>query len=201
MSLNNTYFETKGKDVTLPIPEEPIYIPPNPPIPPSPTPGSIPVIPIPTFVGDTTIKLYVNTSERNVLTKNLINETSINISTKEPISTKYPHIELEGLYEDFNYMFFNGKYYFIYPTISNAGITIIDAEKVDSLMTYDRQIRDHSAVIARNANVYNKYLPDKAFKTYAYKQTKTLEFPSGFNKSLSWVLVTVGGSSNQNGGV
>lgn len=201
MSLNNTYFETKGRDITNPIPEQPSYIPPIVPIPPTPGSGSTPVIPLPTFTGDTVITLYVNNSERNVMDKVLTNATSITISIKEPISTKLPVIVLKGNYKDFNYMYFNGKYYYVYATLSPAGLTTITAEKVDGLMTYASVIRDHTAVIARNANVYNKYLPDKAFKTYAYKQTKTLEFPLGFNKSLSWILVTVGGSVQQNGGV
>ena len=64
-------------------------------------------------------------------------------------------------------------------------------------MTYNNIIRDHTAVIARNAYNYNKYLNDHAFRTYAYKQTKTLEFPSGFSKSLSWILVTIGGTANE----
>ena len=201
MSLNNTYFETKGRDITNPIPEQPGYVPPIVPTPPTPGSGSTPVIPLPTFTGDTVITLYVNNSERNVMDKVLTNATAMTITIKEPVSTKLPVIVLNGDYSDFNYMLFNGKYYYVYATLSPAGMTTISAEKVDGLMTYASVIRDHTAVISRNANVYNKYLPDKAFKTYAYKQTKTLEFPSGFNKSLSWLLVTVGGSVQQNGGV
>lgn len=196
MPLHNTYFESNKIYEPLPIPEQPGYIPPVPPIPPTPEPGSVPDIPSPTFVGDTTITLYINNSERNVLTKNLSNSINIDIKIKEEVSTKRPRIVLNGNYSGYNYMYFLGKYYFIYPTVSSGGLTVIEAEKVDALTTYDRQIRDHTAVISRNANVYNRYLNDKSFKTYAYKQTRTLEFPSGFNKSLTWALVTLGGEAN-----
>lgn len=196
MALNKTYFETKGRDITVPIPDTPGYVPPTPPTPPTPGDGEHPSIPTPTFSGDTTIKLYVNNSERNVLSKNLSSETSVTISIKGSVSTKTPVIVLNGDYSGYNYMYFNGKYYYIYPTLSKGGITEITAEKVDALMTYNSVIRDHTAVIARNAYTYNKYLNDHAFRTYAYKQTKTLEFPSGFNKALSWVLVAIGGTEN-----
>lgn len=196
MALNNTYFESNKLYEPLPIPEQPGYVPPVPPTPPDPDPGSTPVIPSPSFSGDTTITLYVNNSERNVVTKNLSNPTNINISIKDRVSTKTPHIVLNGDYDGYNYMYFNGKYYFIFPTLSKGGITEIDAEKVDGLMTYDAVIRSHTAVIERNAYTYNKYLNDSSFRTYAYKQTKTLEFPSGFNKALQWVLVAIGGTSN-----
>ena len=194
MSLNKTYFETKGKDITVPIPDTPGYVPPTPPTPPSPDPGSTPVIPSPSFSGDTTIILYRNNSERNVVSKNLSNATSIEISVKGSVSTKVPEITLNGDYSGYNYMYFNGKYYYIYPTLSKGGLTVVTAEKVDALMTYDSVIRNHTAVIARNAYNYNKYLNDPSFRTYAYKQTKTLEFPSGFNKALSWILVAIGGT-------
>ena len=197
MALNNTYFETKGRVLAPPIPDTPGYVPPSPPTPPLPDPGSTPVIPSPTFTGDTTITLYVNNSERNVLTKNLTSGTDVSISIKGAVSTKVPQITLNGDYSGYNYMYFNGKYYYIYPTLSKGGLTVVTAEKVDALMTYDSVIRSHSAVIARNAFTYNKYLNDASFRTYAYKQTKTLEFPSGFNKALSWILVSIGGGSNE----
>ena len=196
MALNKTYFETKGRDVTIPIPDTPGYVPPTPPTPPTPGDGDHPTIPTPTFSGDTTIYLYVNNSERNVITKNLSSETSVTISIKGKVSTKTPVIVLNGDYSGYNYMYFNGKYYYVYPTLSSGGITEVSAEKVDALMTYDSVIRSHTAVIKRNAFTYNKYLNDAAFRTYAYKQTKTLEFPSGFNKTLSWILVSIGGGNN-----
>lgn len=196
MALNNTYFESKGRDITTPIPDTPGYVPPVVPTPPSPDPGSTPSIPSPTFTGDTTITLYVNNSERNVLSKNLSSGTDVSISIKGAVDCKIPKIVLNGDYSGYNYMYFNGKYYYIYPTLSKGGLTEITAEKVDALMTYNSVIRDHTAVIARNAYNYNKYLNDHAFRTYAYKQTKTLEFPSGFNKALSWVLVAIGGTEN-----
>ena len=60
MSLNNTYFETHGKDVTVPIPDTPGYTPPSPPTPPTPGSGSEPIIPRPSHDGTVSVTFYKN---------------------------------------------------------------------------------------------------------------------------------------------
>lgn len=197
MALNSTYFEPKKVYEPLPVPETPGYTPPTPPTPPTPSDGDVPVIPRPTFTGDTTITLYVNGSENIMLDKVLSNDNSKTISVKEPISLITPKILLNGDYTSYNYMYMLGRYYFVYPTMLPGGITQIDA-KCDVLMTYKNEIRSHTAVIERNAQVYNKYLNDVSFKTYAYKNTRTLKFPTGFSKTLNWILVTIGGATAPN---
>ena len=95
-------------------------------------------------------------------------------------------------------MYMKNKYYYVDCTLLPGNITEVKG-KVDVLMTYDAAIRSHTAVIARNANKYNKYLNDTSFKTYAYKNTRTLKFPTGFNKTLNWLLVAIGGTSSGGG--
>ena len=85
MALNNTYFETKGRDITTPIPDTPGYVPPSPPSPPSPDPGSVPSITPPVFSGNTSVALYVNSSEKNRVDKVLSSVFSDTIVIKDNV--------------------------------------------------------------------------------------------------------------------
>lgn len=198
MALNNTYFETKGKDVTTPIPDTPGYLPPSPPTPPTPGSGDIPVIPRPTFSGSVDCTLYVNSSENNALDKNLTSVVTDTLVFKEDVDMMNPVIvfqtstDLTGV----NYMKLNNKYYFVHIECIKGGRYTIYGH-VDVLTTYKDQIRLQVGIIRRNANSYNRYLQDDKIKMNAYEQVKTLQFPSGFSKTLQYYLVTIGGASSE----
>lgn len=195
MALNNTYFESNKIYEPIPIPEEPGYIPPVVPTPETPGAGSVPTNSPPTL--DTTIScsLYINSDEPNKVTKTLSSEVSANIAIKGDLDIQNPIFTLSGDYSQYNYMYLKDKYYFVDCTLLPGNLTEVKG-KVDVLMTYDSAIRSHTAVIERNANVFNKYLNDTSFKTYAYKNTRTLKFTSGFSKTLNWLLVAIGGSDS-----
>ena len=118
MSLNNTYFETKGRDVTTPIPETPSYVYPDVPTPQTPIPGSIPSINRPTFTGSsTTVTLYNCTAENNILDKSsyLTSILSADITIKDQCDLIDPIIYLNTSTSiiNCNYMQAFGRYYFI----------------------------------------------------------------------------------------
>lgn len=198
MSLNNTYFESNKVFEPLPIPEEPGYIPPVVPTPDTPGAGSVPATNPPSLVTTITCTLYVNSDEPNKVTKNISSGLSADIAVKGDLDIQNPVFTLSGDYSGYNYMYMKDKYYYVDATLMPGNVTEIRG-KVDVLMTYDSAIRSHTAVIERNANVFNKYLNDTSFKTYAYKNTRTLKFPTGFNKTLNWLLVAIGGTSSGGG--
>ena len=52
---------------------------------------------------------------------------------------------------------------------------------VDVLMSFGTEILDNTAVISRQQSMYNLYLQDGVFKTYADNHYQIKQFPSGFN--------------------
>lgn len=135
-----------------------------------------------------TIKLYVNTSEKNKLDKALTLALETTGTLKEDTSLTDPIIKLTGKtfseMASINYMQITelGRYYFINDVISiNNDIVEIHAH-VDVLSTYKDQIRAQNAIIARQEKKWNLYLNDGVFKTYQNPHIVTKAFPSGFTE-------------------
>lgn len=198
MSLNTTYFESKGRDITTPIPETPSYVPPTPPTPPTPGGGSVPSITPTVFDGSVACIIYYNSSENNKLDKELSSILSTSVMFKDTTDLINPHILLETSSDisKCNYMKLGDKYYYITSIEHLPGNLYGVNGHVDVLMTYKDEIRQQTGIIARNASEYNRFLKDERIKLNAYEQTKTLEFPSGFSKTMQYYLVTIGGASN-----
>lgn len=196
MSLNTTYFETKGRDITTPIPDTPSYTPPSPPTPPTPGGGSVPSIPSTTFDGSVVCELYYNSSENNKLDKTLTSVLSTTVMFKDKTDLINPYVILDTSTDltNCNYMKLNDKYYFISSIECLPGGLFGVTGHVDVLMTYRDQIRNQTGLIKRNLNQYNRFLHDERIQLNAYKQTKTLKFSSGFSKTLNYYLVAIGGA-------
>ena len=192
MSLNNTYFETKGRDITNPIPETPSYVPPVVPTPTQPTPGTTPVIPRPTHTGTITVTFYDNASDNNVLNKSLTQLSEKTISVKGDMNLIRPEFVINGTI-DCNYMHMLGRYYYITCTAMSGEITKISG-KSDPLMSFKSQIKNQTAIIDRNSSNYNTYLPDPERKITAYKTSHALKFSGSFSKTLYHYLLTTGNS-------
>lgn len=194
MALNNTYFESKGRDVSVPIPDTPGYTPPSPPTPPTPGSGSVPVIPRPTFSGSTSISFYNNSSDNNVLNKSISSTTSATVVFKEDVDLIEPVIILQNNsnVQNSNYMQMLGRYYYITSIECLPGNLIKVRAKVDALMSYKDQIRSNSAIITRNANNVNTYIPDNKMKITAYTTVNTIKSTAGFSSSLKYYLLAIG---------
>jgi len=135
-----------------------------------------------------TIKLFVNTSEKNKLDKDITLALETTGTLKEDTSLTDPIIKLTGKtfseMASINYMQITelGRYYFINDVISiNNDIVEIHAH-VDVLSTYKDQIRSQNAIIARQEKKWNLYLNDGVFKTYQNPHIVTKAFPSGFTE-------------------
>ena len=194
MSLNNTYFESKGRDVSVPIPDTPSYTPPSPPTPPTPGSGSVPVIPRPTFSGSTSISFYNNSSDNNVLNKSISSTTSATVVFKEDVDLIEPIIILQNNsnVQISNYMQMLGRYYYITSIECMPGNLLRVKAKVDVLMSYKDQIRSNSAIITRNTNNVNTYIPDNKMKITSYTTVNTIKSSAGFSNTLKYYLLTVG---------
>lgn len=97
-----------------------------------------------------------------------------------------------------NYMYISSlsRYYFIDDIVSeNNNIWRISGH-VDVLETYKSSILSNSAVVKRQANVYNLYLDDPDFHTLNKYSIQTKKFPSGFSKTLRYVMAVNGSISS-----
>lgn len=96
-----------------------------------------------------------------------------------------------------NYMFIPqfARYYFI-TSIKELRNGLIEFKAhCDVLMTYSAQIRALKATIARQENKFNLYLPDVAFKAYAYQKQQIKKFPNPLTGANNLVLVVAGGDN------
>lgn len=194
MALNNTYFESNKVYEPLPIPESPGYVPPSPPVPSTPGSGSTPVIPRPTFSGSTSITFYTNSSDNNVLNKSISSTTSATVVFKENVDLIEPVLILQNnsYIQASNYMQMLGRYYYITSIECMPGNLLKVNARVDVLMSYRDQIKANSAIITRNANNVNTYIPDSKMKITSYTTVNTIQASAGFSNSLKYYLLAIG---------
>ena len=194
MALNNTYFESRGRDISVPIPETPGYTPPSPPTPPTPGSGSTPVIPRPTFTGSTTVSFYNNASDNNVLNKNITSTASATVVFKEPVDLIEPVLVVNNNSNIIasNYMQMLGRYYYISSIDCMPGNLLRVKAKVDPLMSWKDAIKSNNAIITRNAGNVNTYLNDSKMKITAYTTVNTIKSSSAISNTLKYYLLTAG---------
>lgn len=133
------------------------------------------------------ITLQINNSEKNRLDKNITDIITLSGTLRDQTSIINPVIVIEGDLSSFvncNYMTisaFNRSYFINNITSINNNLFEISAH-VDVLSTYKTQIRENSAIIARQEKKWNLYLNDGVFKTYQNPYIVTKAFPSGFTE-------------------
>ena len=133
------------------------------------------------------ITLQRNNSEKNKLDKNITDIVTLSGTLREQTSIINPVIVIEEDLSSFvncNYMTisaFNRSYFINNITSINNNLFEISAH-VDVLSTYKSQIRENSAIIARQEKKWNLYLNDGVFKTYQNPHIVTKAFPSGFTE-------------------
>ena len=193
MALNKTYFETHGRDVSVPIPDTPGYTPPTPPTPPTPGSGSTPVIPRPTFTGEVSIQFYICSSDDDVLDKNITASGSAkNVTIKDEISLldfTIPFTDPDLI--SVNYASMLNRYYYCEPIINAGQLTGIHF-KVDALMSWNSSIKSINAIVDRTGSQFNTYLPDSEVKITSYNNIHRLESSAGLSQSLNYYLLAIG---------
>lgn len=150
------------------------------------------------------IKLYKTYSEPHRVTKTLSNELEYTGTLKDSSSVLNPAFMIESAanISDYNYCYIPEfkRYYFI------TGIDVMYHNMwafschVDVLMSYSSNIRSLSAVISRQENDYNLYLPDNKLLVEAGKELNTIPFPyrtpsTSQGRSL---IITIAGGAKQN---
>lgn len=146
-----------------------------------------------------TLELCTNTSDDFHVTKSLTTiGTSVTATIKENTSIIDPVFVVSGSVDTFagcNYVKttgLGGRQYFVKDIVTLAnGITELHCH-CDVLSSWANDLLDLNAVIERQQEVFNLYLDDGSFVTYANSHVVTREFTSGFS-SPCYLLTLAGG--------
>lgn len=142
-----------------------------------------------------TLNLYKTTSEVNKVTKTLTDEISLTGTLRDASSVMKPTIMIEeDNISDYNYAYIPefGRYYFITNIDSVRNNIWNISMRCDVLMTYADEIKNNTAVIARNSNLWNLYYQDEQFKILNYETIQTKSFNASLNPSSQIVLICAG---------
>ena len=197
MALNNTYFESNGRDVTTPIPVDPPYVPPVVPTPPQPDPGSVPVVPVPTFSGNVSCTLYINQCDPEMINKDdyLSEVYDTTITIKDVCSMTDPVVILDSDTNllSCNYMKLGAYYYFITVEALPGGSRYRIVGKRDPLTSFKNEILMLDVIVDKNQYESNMYIDDGSFLIESRENIQLLNFSGGFNDTGSYILIAAGG--------
>lgn len=144
-----------------------------------------------------TIKLYVSNSDPKCVDKVLVNELEVSGTARDPLDMVNPVIEVEGdivsSIGQYNYMVIEDyarSYFITNITGDSYHLSTIHAQ-CDILSSSKSWLRARNATITRNERLYQSYLTDPDFATYAYTNIVTKVFPQSVSMD-SIILMTVG---------
>ena len=125
------------------------------------------------------VVLYVNKSDKRKLEKELIEVANIDCKIKDDCSILNPTLIIKIDSVDYNYVYipeFN-RYYYIDDIVTlNSRLKEISCS-VDVRQSYREQLRDTSAIIARNERYYNQYIPDNMIGADSRIEVTAKKFP------------------------
>lgn len=141
------------------------------------------------------IKLYRVLDDPKNVNKTLTGELAVSGIVKEPISITAPVIEVEAdnnILAGYNYAYIEdyGRYYFVDPTNDSWNLNTLNL-RCDILSSSKAWLLARMATVTRNEALYNAYLEDTNFSSYAYTNIVTKNFPLAVNMD-SLILMTVG---------
>ena len=129
-----------------------------------------------------TLTIYANKSDRNVVSKSISQVQNLtNVLCKDPTNILNPVFFVQitaGNIAAFNYLYAPDfkRYYFATAITRNRTNIEINCE-VDVLMSFSSNIKGLNAIVERQTNYYNLYLPDLQIPDYAYRRVQTKVFP------------------------
>lgn len=140
------------------------------------------------------IRLYVNKSEPNRMTKELSNELILDGSLRNGVSILSPSFNLQrgqGI-TNYNYAYVPQfeRYYFITDIKSVRNSFWNVSLSVDVLMSFADQIKNVMAIAERSENVFNLYLPDSEWRSDVRSLVQYKEI--GSFKSFTPIIVVAG---------
>lgn len=141
------------------------------------------------------IKLYKTLSDPKAVNKALTDELNVSGIAREPVDIVNPNIEID--YDNttlagYNYAYIEdyARWYFVEPQNDSYNLNMLRLH-CDVLTTAAAWLRARNATITRNERLYNAYLNDPEFKSYAYTNIVTRKFPTPISGD-SIILMTVG---------
>lgn len=143
-----------------------------------------------------TINLGVSHSENKKADKNVDYSLNLEGNLRENCSLKNPKVLIETSenISKYNYCKIDsfGRVYFI-SEISVVRTNLYEIQlKCDVLSSFISEIRENTAIVRRQENLWNLYVDDGSFRTYQNSKIVVNKFPSGFTNK-SFVLCVSGG--------
>lgn len=143
------------------------------------------------------IILYQMTSEKNAFTKTLTSKlTASSAILQEPTSVTDPVLLIDGTLSTLftcNYAYIDvfKRYYFINKMVALTTNLVEITCHVDVLYSFATEIKANTALLRRQSDDWNLYIPDNQMATFNSPSTYTKPFSAGFTGS-SYVLSTIG---------
>lgn len=142
------------------------------------------------------IILYNNSSDDNVVSKNILAIKSVSATGFNASSVMNPEILLayDSAIFSANYMYIDtyARYYYI------TDITVIDGHRVkvtgrvDVLMSFD--VKSIECIAGRQSGAFNLYIPDPKITRVAYDRVQLKTFPNTPFTSNRTIILAVAGS-------
>ena len=148
-----------------------------------------------------TLTLYNNTSQANVVNKTITQVASYSGTLKYSSSVLKPVITIESAtYPAANYAHIPEflRYYYIIDIVSDYNNLWTISLSVDVLMSFAAEIKNQTAIVARQSGVYNMYLDDGWFMCYQNPKISTKLFSEEAPfETQTFVLVVAGNTAPQ----
>ena len=142
-----------------------------------------------------TITLYNNTSDNNVLSKDIAVVDTVSGTLRNESSLLRPTVLIEADASNFanvNYMYIDSflRYYYVTDIRSVRNGIMEISGRVDPLKTYAHQIRNCTGIVRRQANDYNLLIDDGSLVSYADNKVFQRGFPLGFADDTFILIVS-----------
>jgi hypothetical protein len=143
------------------------------------------------------ISLFVNSSERQAINKNLGSGVTLLGSLRNETSVINPSILIEHINPSlFNYCYipdFNRYYFITNITSVRTNLWRIDCA-VDVLMSFKEQILALNVIVGDNTAFDDeRYYDGEAWQTLVKTKSDVLMFPNGLLDNGEYILITSGG--------
>ena len=144
------------------------------------------------------INLYVNSSDNNVVNKNLTTiYSNVSYEFKTETSQTNPVLIIDRNYwnEKINYVYIDElkRYYYVKDVVFSTGKLIMLVCAVDVLMSFKTEILQLQAILKRQESIANAYITDTETLLLSYDEIGAKIFPSGFTTVTKNILIVAGG--------
>lgn len=126
------------------------------------------------------ITLYNTKDPKEKVVKTLYSAYNVTVQLKNPTDVLKPVIILGGVdISNYNYCYIPDfkRYYYISDMTTDYGNLSGRECVIDPLMTYSSQIKSLNAIVERQQNFYNLYLPNLGIPDMSYARVQTRLFP------------------------